>query len=102
MDKLNTKYWFSTMQDKDVNTYEDAISSLISKAQIPIKAVLGTSQISVNDFLNLNVGDIIKVDTKVDQELDIFVGNIDKFKALPGSSNDKYAVRLTKVLRGEE
>lgn len=102
MDKLNTKYWFSTMQDKDVNTYEDAISTLISKAQIPIKAVLGTSQISVNDFLNLNVGDIIKVDTKVDQELDIFVGNIDKFKALPGSSNDKYAVRLTKVLRGEE
>ena len=102
MDKLNTKYWFSTMQDKDVNTYEDAISSLISKAQIPIKAVLGTSQISVNDFLNLNVGDIIKVETKVEQELDIFVGNIDKFKALPGSSNDKYAVRLTKVLRGEE
>ena len=102
MDKLNTKYWFSTMQDKDVNTYEDAISSLISKAQIPIKAVLGTSQISVNDFLNLSVGDIIKVDTHVDQELDIFVGNIDKFKALPGSSNDKYAVRLTKVLRGEE
>lgn len=102
MDKLNTKYWFSTMQDKDVNTYEDAISSLISKAQIPIKAVLGTSQISVNDFLNLSVGDIIKVDTQVDQELDIYVGNIDKFKALPGSSNDKYAVRLTKVLRGEE
>ncbi|MCM1307756.1 MAG: flagellar motor switch protein FliM [Butyrivibrio sp.] len=102
MDKLNTKYWFSTMQDKDVNTYEDAITSLISKAQIPVKAVLGTSQISVNDFLNLNIGDIIKVDTKVDEELDIFVGNIDKFKALPGSSNDRYAVRLTKVLRGEE
>ena len=53
MDKLNTKYWFSTMQHRDVKTYEDAISSLISKAQIPIKAVLGNSTISVNDFLNL-------------------------------------------------
>lgn len=102
MDKLNTKYWFSTMQNKDVNTYEDAISTLISKAQIPVKAVLGTSQISVNDFLSLNIGDIIKLDTKVDQELDIYVGNIDKFKALPGSANDKYAIRLTKVLRGDE
>ncbi len=102
MDKLNTKYWFSTMQNKDVNTYEDAISTLISKAQIPVKAVLGTSQISVNDFLSLNIGDIIKIDTKVDQELDIYVGNIDKFKALPGSANDKYAIRLTKVLRGDE
>ena len=102
MDKLNTKYWFSTMQDKDVNTYEDAIASLISKAQIPVKAVLGSSSISVNDFINLGVGDVIKLDTKVDEELDVFVGNIKKFTALPGSANENYAVRLTKVLRGDD
>ena len=102
MDKLNTKYWFSTMQDKDVNTYEDAIASLISKAQIPVKAVLGSSSISVNDFINLGVGDVIKLDTKVDEELDVFVGNIKKFTALPGSANKNYAVRLTKVLRGDD
>ena len=102
MDKLNTKYWFSNMQNKDVNTYEDAIASLISKAQIPIKAVLGNSSISVNDFINLNVGDIIRLDCKVDDELDVYVGNIRKFTALPGSTNDNYAVRLTNVLRGDE
>ena len=102
MDKLNTKYWFSTMQDKDVNTYEDARASLISKAQIPVKAVLGSSSISVNDFINLGVGDVIKLDTKVDEELDVFVGNIKKFTALPGSANENYAVRLTKVLRGDD
>ena len=102
MDKLNTKYWFSTMQDKDVNTYEDAIASLICKAQIPVKAVLGTSSISVNDFVNLSVGDIIRLDTRMDEELNVYVGNINKFTALPGSSDDKYAVRLTKVLRGDD
>ena len=102
MDKLNTKYWFSTMQDKDVNTYEDAIASLISKAQIPVKAVLGSSSISVNDFINLGVGDVIKLDTKVDEELDVFVGNIKKFTALPGSANENYAVRLAIVLRGDD
>ncbi|MGN0378075.1 MAG: flagellar motor switch protein FliM [Butyrivibrio sp.] len=102
IDKLNTKYWFSTMQNKDVNSYEEAIESLIAKAPIPVKAVLGTSSISVNDFINLGVGDIIKLDTAVDQELEVFVGNIKKFKALPGSSDDKYAVRLTKILRGDD
>ncbi len=102
MDKLNTKYWFSNMQNKDVNTYEDAIASLISKAQIPIKAVLGNSSISVNDFINLNIGDIIRLDCRVDDELDVYVGNIRKFTALPGSTNDNYAVRLTNVLRGDE
>lgn len=102
MDKLNTKYWYSTMQDKDEQQYVDEIETLISKAPIPMKAVLGNSTISVSDFSGLQVGDIIRLDTKVNQELDVFVGNIKKFTALPGSSGDKYAVRITSVIREEQ
>lgn len=102
MDKLNTKYWYSTMQDKDEQQYVDAIETLISKAPIPMKAVLGNSTISVSDFSGLQVGDIIRLDTKVNQEWDVFVGNIKKFTALPGSSGDKYAVRITSVIREEQ
>ena len=101
MDKLNTKYWFSTMKEKDENTYEEAIEALISRAEIPIRAVLGNSSITVNDFVNLQKGDIIKLDKEVGKELDIFVANIKKFKALPGSSNDNYAVRVTSIIREE-
>ena len=102
MDKLNTKYWYSTMQDRDEQQYMDAIESLISKASIPIKAVLGTSSISVSDFSTLQPGDIIRLDTKVDDELDVFVGKIKKFTALPGASGDKYAVRVTSIIREEQ
>ena len=75
---------------------------MISKAKIPVKAVLGNSTISVDDFVNLQVGDIIRLDRKVEDELDIYVGNIRKFTALPGSSGDKYAVRVTSVIREEQ
>ncbi len=102
MDKLNTKYWYSTIQDKDETEYMYAIESLISKASIPIKAVLGNSTISVSDFSSLQVGDIIRLDTKVEDELDVFVGNIKKFTALPGSSEGKYAVRVTSIIREEQ
>ncbi len=101
MDKLNTKYWFSTMKEKDENTYEEAIESLISRAEIPIKATLGRSSISVNDFVNLQKGDIIKLESKIGEELEVYVGNIKKFNALPGSSNDNYAVRITSIIREE-
>lgn len=101
MDKLNTKYWFSTMQEKDDNTYEDAIESVISKARIPLRAMLGQSTISVSDFANLQLGDIIKLNKKVDEELKIYVGNIEKFAALPGYSNEKYSVRITEVIKEE-
>ena len=101
MDKLNTKYWFSTMKEKDSNSYEAAIENIIDNALIPMKAVLGTSKINVQDFVNLQVGDIIRLDRKVDDELEVYVGNIKKFKALPGYSDNKYAVRVTEILREE-
>ncbi len=59
MDKLNTKYWYSTMRDKDEQQYVDAIETLISKAPIPMKAVLGNSTISVSDFSGLQKLEIL-------------------------------------------
>ncbi len=102
MDKLNTKYWYSSMQERDEKEYTEAIEAMISKAPVPVKAVLGNSSISVNDFINLQVGDIIRLDTKVEQELDVYVGNIKKFTALPGASGEQYAVRVTSVIREEQ
>lgn len=102
MDKLNAKFWYSNLQEKDEQEYSDTIEALISKAPMPIKAVLGNSSISVDDFINLQLGDIIRLDTKVDEDLDIYVGNIKKFTALPGATGDKYAVRITSVIREEQ
>jgi flagellar motor switch protein FliM len=102
IDKLNTKYWYSNMQDQDDTDYTEVIESLIQRAQIPVKAVLGNSVVSVNDFAMLQPGDIIRLDRKVEDELDVYVGNIRKFTALPGSSGDNYAVRVTSVIREEQ
>ncbi len=102
MERLSTKYWYSTLQDKDDNDYDEAIETLIRKAQIPINAVLGKTQISVQEFIGLQVGDIFRLDVGVEDELSVYVGNIKKFAALPGSSGEKYAVRVTSVLREEQ
>lgn len=101
MDKLNTKYWYSTMQEKDEKTYEEAIELLIAKARIPIRAVLGQSSISVSDFVNLQKGDIIKLNSNINEELIVHVGNLEKFKAMPGEASEKYAIRVTSVIREE-
>lgn len=102
MDKLNTKYWFSTMQKDDTVDYEEHIESLIKRIDVPVKAVLGKSQVAVNDFLNLQVGDIIRLDTRVDSEMNVYVGNIKKFTALPGTSKENNAVRVTSIIREGE
>ena len=101
MDKLNTKFWFASMKENSDETYNENIENIIRKVSMPIKAVLGKSSITVSDFVNLQVGDIIKLNSKIDTEMDVYVGNIKKFKSLPGTSRDGYAVRVTTVLREE-
>ncbi len=101
MDKLNTKFWYSKMTEKENNLFADSIEVLISRAKIPIKVVLGRSNITVSDFSQLQVGDVVRLGTKVNDELDVFVGDIKKFTALPGSSGKDYAVRVTSIIREE-
>ena len=102
MDRLNTKSWYSNLQGRDETVYADTIEALISRVQIPIKAVLGNSSLSVDDFINLQVGDIVRLDRNVDDDLSIYVGNIKKFTALPGAAGNNYAVRITSVIREDE
>ncbi|SCW28302.1 flagellar motor switch protein FliM [Lachnospiraceae bacterium C10] len=102
MDKLNTKFWYSNMQDKTEEYFTDDIEALIRKANVPVTAVLGKSSISVSDFASLQRGDVIRLNRKVDDELDVYVGDICKFTALPGSIDKKYAVRVTTVIREED
>ncbi len=102
MDRLNTKFWYSSLQKMDDEDYEQFIESMIRRVDVPVKAVLGKSVITVNDFVNIQVGDIIRLDSKVDDELDVYVGDIRKFSAVPGASKEAYAVRITSVVREEE
>lgn len=99
MDRLNTKYWFSTMQQNSNENFEEYIEAMLKHVDVPIKAILGKSVISVNDFANLQLGDVIRLDSRIENELSVYVGNIKKFTAVPGASKDAYAVRVMSVIR---
>lgn len=102
LDNLNTKFWFTSQSLNSGEDNHENLEMLLRKVQVPVKAYLGRSQITVNDFLGLQVGDIIRLGTRTDSELDVYVGKYKKFSAVPGTDHDKYAVRVTSVYREEE
>ena len=102
IDKLNTKSWFSSIKEASEEDFQQYVETMLRKVEVPVKVQLGANQITVADFTNLQCGDIIRLNTKTDSELEVFVGNIKKFTALSGTNNDKYAVRVTSVIREEE
>ena len=56
----------------------------------------------MNVFMYIQIGDIVKLDSRVDDELEVYVGNIMKFRALPGVISDSYAVRVTAVVQDDQ
>lgn len=102
IDKLNTKYWYASMTEANEEVYKDIIEKRIAKAMIPVKAVLGTSVITVNDFIALQPGDIIKLNRKVDDDIIVQVGNLEKFTGKPGLHEQNNAVQVTSIIRKED
>ncbi len=103
IDNLNTKFWFQTMANNDDNEeYMSYLETMLKRVDVPLRCLLGKSSVTVSDFTNLSVGDIIRLDTNVESALEVYVGNIRKFTAVAGTSNDKYAVKITSVVREED
>jgi flagellar motor switch protein FliM len=90
------------MKERTEMEYAEEIETTLTKVDVPVTAILGNSTISVADFSSLQVGDVVRLDSKVNQELTVYVGETEKFTALPGAVGDKYAVRITSVIREEQ
>ncbi len=100
--KLSVSYW---MQTKKTEVNEEDVQSLenrIQKAFLPITAELGHSDITIEDFLALDVGDVIELHTRIDDPLTIKVGEIPKFTAQPGRVNKKLGIQILDSLKGGE
>ena len=47
IDKVNTKYWYSTAQVKDDGKYREVLEESLERAKIPVRAIMGKSAIAV-------------------------------------------------------
>lgn len=102
LDKLSTKYWFSTAR-RDISTKEvKLLKERILQTVVPIRAELGSSKIKVKDIINLQKGDVIKLNVKKNDPIKLKVGTYVKFLGKPGKVNNNMAVQVTNVVKDGE
>ena len=58
--------------------------------------------ITVAEFLELQPGDVLPLDTNVNGNLEVLVGDILKFYANPGVKRNKVSIKITHVLKRED
>jgi flagellar motor switch protein FliM len=62
---------------------------------VPVAIELGRSEVSVRELLELRAGDLLRLDTRFDEEIQVRVAGRLKFRARPGRRGRNRAVRIT-------
>ena len=104
MSKLTTTFWVAANISKEEHPeHEDMIRQKLRKTKVPVIIQMGQFDISVREFLSLSYGDVLQLDTRVDDELKCIVGKNTKFYCRPGTSGKKTAVQITRLItEGDE
>ncbi|WIF96198.1 flagellar motor switch protein FliM [Caminicella sporogenes] len=101
--KLSTKLWFSSNNKEISDSQKKSLQIGLKKANVQVKAIIGESTITVGDFLNLQVGDVIPLNTKIDEDIKIIVGDKLKFLGKPGLKKKNLAIKITDLVEeGDE
>ncbi|MFD0824997.1 flagellar motor switch protein FliM [Neobacillus sp. M.A.Huq-85] len=95
--KLTTHQWLSSMS-KTNDTQQDLLKKNLDTVNIPVIAELGRATLPVSDLLNLQIGDVIGIETG---KLRIKVGDLTRFLGNPGLQKGHYAVQIDQVIHNE-
>ena len=100
--KLSTTNWFSQNLQSETSEFKEDIENKLENTYIDVSAIIGKTNIMVSDFLTLQVGDLIHLDSYINSSLDIMVGDLLKFTGNPGISRGKNAIQITQLVGKEE
>ena len=69
---------------------------------VNIAAVLGRTSLDVSELLRLDTGDVVELDRKVGEAIDIFVNNRLVARGEVVLVEDRLGVTMTEIIKGED
>lgn len=82
------------LSDEELSSYKKTLE----KARVMVQALLGTTNLTLDEILNLKEGDTIPLKQKSDTPLQIKVNGVEKISAYPGVIHGHKAVKVFELL----
>lgn len=101
LDKLVIRYWFSDDDDELAIEHKRKVRHGLERVDVDVLSVLGKTQIAVNDFLTLGIGDVIKLDNSMESPIEVYVEEQLTYTGKPGLSGKQRAVQIIEYI-GED
>jgi flagellar motor switch protein FliM len=69
-------------------------TTLLQKITVPVKAILGETELTTTDIHRLEVGDVVALENPIDGPISATIGKLIKLLSQPGNKNKKAAIRI--------
>ncbi len=89
---------FQSEQDEKDNTWSNRFKQNLSHTSVEVVAQLGTTQISIKDFLELQVGNMLYLEHEVRHPIDVNVNGVRKFTGFQGAYKGKKAINIQELI----
>ncbi|PKR87067.1 flagellar motor switch protein FliM [Heyndrickxia camelliae] len=98
--KLSVHYLMQSNNKEKEPAQTELMERKLKSASIPLVAQLGSSEITIEDFLSLDKGDIIPLVQGINEPIKINIEGTTKFLGQPGVVGKKMAIQILEVFRG--
>ena len=91
---LTAQNWFATQQYADVSQARD-VENRLGRVALGLTACCGETQLTIQEFLQLEEGDVVLLDTIVGEDMELLIEGYPKFSFQPGIIGDQLAAMIT-------
>ncbi len=93
--KLSAQKWFVGSNRKHNPGNRRLLSHQVESAKVECAVRLGKTRIHIHDFLHLRAGDVLRLDQRVNEDIDFLVAQTPKFEGRPALSGSKLVFNVT-------
>jgi flagellar motor switch protein FliM len=98
-DKLSENFKSEKMEVD--SAWRRAIEEILKEICVDLTCTLGNAKITSKELLDMKTDDVIVLDSKIDDPININIGKNKKILGYPGSFNNRKAVRIKKWINTE-
>ena len=98
---LDAEYWLSESRRAVTHDHQPNLIESLGKAKVCVTAELGSTDVSVQELLETQVGDVIRLDSWPGQDVKVWVEGHCKYCGQPGLVRDKIGIQITSVIKEE-
>ncbi|HEX6989556.1 MAG TPA: flagellar motor switch protein FliM [Bacillota bacterium] len=93
--KLSTQHWFAA--ERKVQRVEQ-VGAELERVVVGVWVRLGKATVTLRELLDLEPGDLLQLERRHGQPVEVFVEDQPTYRALPGRRGNRLAVRIEAVL----